>query len=233
MRALWSGCQDSAVLGITHLSVIRGICLLQGRGPHSIPDPPLLFKQAHHDQCTHFTPLTLCGSVFPLLSPPRLSSSVLSLLSPRCTSARTASLPTRIWIASECTWWHSTLSSPCYVARCARTCSTTRSTCSFTSHISTAWHPIALISSFPQWVLYSVYFACGWTQQGLLPCLSLFLYFYYFFNLYFSRYIEIGFSFVRVAFISLTVGVFLLLWSFSIELCHSISIQIYYSSWEK
>lgn len=33
MRALWSGCQDSVVLSITQLSVIRGICLLEGRGP--------------------------------------------------------------------------------------------------------------------------------------------------------------------------------------------------------
>lgn len=35
MRALWSGCQDSVVLSITQLSVIRGICLLEGKGPQS------------------------------------------------------------------------------------------------------------------------------------------------------------------------------------------------------
>lgn len=70
MRTLWSGCQDSVVLGITHLSVIRGICLLEGRGPHSVRDAQLLFKQAHHAQSTHLTPLTLCEFVPPPSPPP-------------------------------------------------------------------------------------------------------------------------------------------------------------------
>lgn len=63
MRALWSGCQDSVVLSITHLSVIRGICLLEGRVLHSSPwsTAPLVSQ-------SHFTLLTLCGSVLPLLS---------------------------------------------------------------------------------------------------------------------------------------------------------------------
>lgn len=71
-------------------------------------------------------------------------------LQSRCTSAPTANSPTRTWIVSECTWWHSTLSSPCSAVHYARTCSTTRSTCSSTSHTSTVWRLTVLISLLPQ-----------------------------------------------------------------------------------
>lgn len=160
MRALWSECQDSVVFGITHLSVIRGICLLEGRGPlsSSWSTAPL---QAS----------SLCSQhSFHPINPTNVSVLSLSLflshLLPRCTSAPTASLPTLTWIDSECTWWHSTRSSPCYAAHYARTCSTTRSTCSSTLHTSTVWRLTVLISLLPQWVWSCMCFACDCTQSA-------------------------------------------------------------------
>ena len=143
MRALWSRCQDSAVLSITQLCLwSEGSACLREGGPNLPPDLQLLFHRP-----TVLTPLTLCGSVSP---PPSLSLSLTLSLPPRCTSAPTASSPTRTWIVSECTWWRSTQSSPCYAAHYARTCSTTRSTFSSTSHTSTVWLLTVWISLLPQ-----------------------------------------------------------------------------------
>lgn len=142
MRALWSGCQDSVVFSITQLYVIRGICLLEGEGgPNPLPDIQLIFKQAPPSSPHPFHPPWICFFSLSLF---------LSLPSPRCTSAPTASSPTQTWIVSECTWWRSTLSSPCYDAHYAKTCSTTRSTCSSTSHTSTVWLLTVLTSLLPQ-----------------------------------------------------------------------------------
>lgn len=129
MKALWSGCQDS----VTLLSVIRGTCLLEGRGLQSS-------SLIHSSSSSRPTGATTPFSTTSLSSPP----------STRCTSAPTASSPTQTWIVSECTWWRSTLSSPCYAAHYARTCSTTRSTCSSTSHTSTVWRLTVSISWLPQ-----------------------------------------------------------------------------------
>lgn len=72
MRALWSGCQDSVVLSNTQLSVIRGICLLEGRGAQSsawstapLQTGPLCSPHQFHP----INPLCICF-------PPSLSSSV-------------------------------------------------------------------------------------------------------------------------------------------------------------
>ena len=69
MRALWSRCQDSAVLSITQLCLwSEGSACLREGGPNLPPDLQLLFHRP-----TVLTPLTLCGSVSP---PPSLSLSL-------------------------------------------------------------------------------------------------------------------------------------------------------------
>lgn len=65
----------------------------------------------------------------------------------RCTSVPTASIATPMSTGSGCTPWRSTQYSPCSAAPCARTCSTTRFTCSYTSPTCTVWRPTAWRSS--------------------------------------------------------------------------------------
>lgn len=137
MRALWSERQDSVVFSITQSYLIRGICLSEG--------PQSLAWSATPPQADPLRSLLPFQPLFKFLLSFSLSL-FLSLPLHRCTSAPTASSPTQTWIASECTWWHNTLSSPCCNARYARTCSTIRSTCSSTSHTSIVWLLIAWTS---------------------------------------------------------------------------------------